>query len=160
MKPTDCFRPLLFILVVVLLSGSFLIAQDSPSFKKEEFYMDAGQRLLIEVHVWGEVNNPGMYRVPDGSMVLELISRAGGPTQFAALSRVRLSRKNAGQRENKKINIDKYLNSTKDVDIPGLKPGDTVMIPRNARFFWKDAISFVADLAVIANVYYLISRNK
>jgi len=150
----------MLILAIALLSCSFPVAQETPSFKKEEFYMDAGQRLLIEVHVWGEVNNPGMYRVPDGSTVLELISRAGGPTQYAALSRVRLSSKAGDKRSNQKINIDKYLNSTKDVDIPSLKPGDTVMIPRNARFFWKDAISFVADLAVIVNVYYLISRNK
>ena len=41
-----------------------------------------------------------------------------------------------------------------------MRPGDAVMVPRNARFFWKDAISFVADLAVIANVYYLIFRNR
>ncbi|HAD82564.1 MAG: hypothetical protein A2509_01365 [Candidatus Edwardsbacteria bacterium RIFOXYD12_FULL_50_11] len=147
-------------LVVTIPGSSFIMAQDAPSFKKEEFYMDAGQRLLIEVHVWGEVNSPGMYRVPDGSTVLDLMSRAGGPTQYAALSRVRLSSHDGAKRLNQKINIDKYLNSTKQVAIPALKPGDTVMIPRNARFFWKDAIGFVADLAVIANVYYLISRNR
>jgi protein involved in polysaccharide export with SLBB domain len=148
------------LLVFPILSPGLILAQVQPSFKKEDFYMDSGQRLLIEVHVWGEVNSPGMYRVPDGSTVLDLISKAGGPTQYAALSRIKLSRNDGPKRQNQKINIDKYLDSTQDVDIPVLKPGDTVMIPRNARFFWKDAISFVADLAVIVNVYYLISRNK
>lgn len=154
------FRPAALFVAFMMLFPSLVPAQDAPSFKKDEFYMDAGQRLLIEVHVWGEVNNPGMYRVPDGSTVMDLISKAGGPTQYAALSRVRLSRNDGPRRQNRKINIDKYLSSTKEVEIPVLKPGDTVMIPRNARFFWKDAISFVADLAVIVNVYYLISRNK
>lgn len=160
MKFLNKMRLIILPVAVFILCSSLLPAQDTPSFKKEEFYMDAGQRLLIEVHVWGEVNNPGMYRVPDGSTVLELISRAGGPTQYAALSRVRLSRHEGNTRNNYKVNIDKYLTSAKQVDIPMLRPGDTVMIPRNARFFWKDAISFVADLAVIVNVYYLISRNK
>jgi len=160
MKLMDKIRLAILPLAILIMGSSFIMAQDAPSFKKEEFYMDAGQRLLIEVHVWGEVNSPGMYRVPDGSTVLDLMSRAGGPTQYAALSRVRLSSKADGKRSNQKINIDKYLNSTKEVDIPVLKPGDTVMIPRNTRFFWKDAIGFIADLAVIANVYYLISRNR
>jgi hypothetical protein len=160
MKLPDKIRLALLPLALLVLGSSFMLAQDAPSFTKEEFYMDAGQRLLIEVHVWGEVNSPGMYRVPDGSTVLDLMSRAGGPTQYAALSRVRLSSNDGAKRLNQKINIDRYLNSTKQVDIPVLKPGDTVMIPRNARFFWKDAIGFVADLAVIANVYYLISRNR
>ncbi|MBU1357027.1 MAG: SLBB domain-containing protein [Candidatus Edwardsbacteria bacterium] len=160
MKLMDKIRLAIFPLAILIMGSSFIMAQDASSFKKEEFYMDSGQRLLIEVHVWGEVNSPGMYRVPDGSTVLDLMSRAGGPTQYAALSRVRLSSNDGTKRLNQKINIDKYLNSTKDVDIPVLKPGDTVMIPRNARFFWKDAIGFIADLAVIANVYYLISRNR
>jgi hypothetical protein len=134
-------------------------AQDGDSFRKEDFYTDSGQRLLIEVHIWGEANSPGMYRVPDGSTVMDLISKAGGPTQYAALSRVRLTT-NRGSRQNLSIDIDRYLSTTKEVEIPVLRPGDTVLIPRNARFFWKDAVRFVADLAVIVNVYYLISRNK
>ncbi len=148
------------ILLLTALLSCPAPAQEGDSFRKEDFYMDSGQRLLIEVHIWGEVNSPGMYRVPDGSTVLDLVSRAGGPTQYAALSRVKLATSRENRRHNSSINIDRYLNTTREVEIPVLKPGDTVMIPRNARFFWKDAVRFVADLAVIVNVYYLISRNK
>lgn len=153
-------KAMISILLLTALLSFPAPAQEGDSFRKEDFYMDSGQRLLIEVHIWGEVNSPGMYRIPDGSTVLDLISKAGGPTQYAALSRVKLSTSLEKQRHNSSINIDRYLNTTKGVEIPVLKPGDKVMIPRNARFFWKDAVRLVADLAVIVNVYYLISRNK
>jgi protein involved in polysaccharide export with SLBB domain len=46
----------------------------------------------IVVHIWGEVGQPGEYRVSDGTDILGIISKAGGPTQFSRLSKVRLTR--------------------------------------------------------------------
>jgi hypothetical protein len=89
-----------------------------------------------------------------------VISKAGGPTQYAALGRVKISHALGQMPRTKKVNLDKYLNKEMSDSLIVMRPGDAVMVPRNARFFWKDAISFVADLAVIANVYYLISRNR
>ncbi|MRR09928.1 hypothetical protein EG831_07630, partial [bacterium] len=49
----------------------------------------SGEReVLIEVQIWGQVNRPGMYRVPVSTDAVGLISYAGGPTEYAALSRV------------------------------------------------------------------------
>lgn len=135
-------------------------AQDTARFQRESFRMDASQQLLIEVHVWGEVNKPGSYQVPDGSTLLDVISAAGGPTQFAALSRVRLSHAPGPAPRIQAVDLDRYLSREKAVLPPVLKPGDAVLVPRNARFFWKDAVALIADLALIVNVYYLISRNR
>jgi hypothetical protein len=146
-------------LVMSALAGPVL-AQEGKGFAKDNFYMDAGQQLMIEVHVWGEVNKPGLYRVPDGSSVLDVISTAGGPTQYAALSRVKLTHIQTQQPRTVKIDLNDYLSEDKPDSLPVLKPGDTVMVPRNLRSFWKDAISVIADVAVIVNVYYLISHNR
>ncbi|MCU0606380.1 MAG: SLBB domain-containing protein [Candidatus Edwardsbacteria bacterium] len=135
-------------------------AQDPGGFRRESFRMDANQQLLIEVHVWGEVNKPGSYQVPDGSTMIDVISAAGGPTQYAALSRVRLSHVPGQLPRIESVDLNRYLTRERAVLPPQLKPGDAVLVPRNARFFWKDAVALVADIAVIVNVYYLLSRDR
>ena len=152
--------PVFYLLFCLALAANIGISQQQPDFKKDNFYLGQNQQLEIEIHVWGEVNTPGVYRVPDGSTVLDVISRAGGPTQYAALGRVKISHVLGQVPRTEKVNLDRYLNKDKAETLIVMLPGDAVMVPRNARFFWKDAISFVADMAVIANVYYLISRNR
>jgi|GEM_PF-603976 len=148
-------------LVAILLALPALAQEQGHGrFQRESFRMDASQQLLIEVHVWGEVNKPGSYQVPDGSTMLDVISAAGGPTQFAALSRVRLSHAPGPTPRIQAVDLDRYLGRERSDPPPVMRPGDAVLVPRNARFFWKDAVSLVADIALIVNVYYLISRNR
>ena len=47
---------------------------------------------LITVHAVGAVNQPGVYSLPEGSRVYELLERAGGPTPEADLEAVNLAR--------------------------------------------------------------------
>jgi hypothetical protein len=150
----------LYLIFTLVLAAAIAKSQPQPDFKRDDFYLGQNQQLEIEVHVWGEVHAPGVYRVPDGSTVLDVISKAGGPTEFAALGRVRISHTLGQKPRTLKINLDGYLNKEKTDSLLVMRPGDAVLVPRNARFFWKDAVSFIADLALIANVYYLISRNK
>ena len=91
-------------------AASIGISQQQPDFKKDNFYLGQNQQLEIEIHVWGEVNTPGVYRVPDGSTVLDVISKAGGPTQYAALGRVKISHALGQVPRTEKVNLDKYLN--------------------------------------------------
>jgi hypothetical protein len=59
---------------------------------RERYLRDESGKLQIIVHIWGEVNHPSDYIVPDGTNVLELISKAGGPTEFANLSKIQITR--------------------------------------------------------------------
>ncbi|HBE72971.1 MAG TPA: hypothetical protein DDW31_02595 [candidate division Zixibacteria bacterium] len=153
MKLTAAAKPILLLLAAALLSPGPAPGQDDFSFQRDS-------RLLIEVHVWGEVNKPGLYRVPDGSTALDAISLAGGPTQFASISKVKLTRAPGGGPRSEKIDLDRYADGRPDGQLPVLRPGDMITVPRNARFFWKDAVQILADIAIIVNVYYLISRNR
>lgn len=146
-------KPMLLGLTMVALAAGAALGQEEYGFQRDS-------RLLIEVHVWGEVNKPGLHRVPDGSTVLDAISLAGGPTQFASVSKIRLTHAgNTGQRS-ERINIDRYSEGREGSQPPVLRPGDMITVPRNARFFWKDAVQILADIAIIVNVYYLISRDR
>ncbi len=141
------------LLAVTLLAPGPARGQDDPGFQRDS-------RLLIEVHVWGEVNKPGLYRVPDGSTALDAISLAGGPTQFAALSKVKLTHPEGVAPRRQKIDLDEYSEGKNGGELPVLKPGDMITVPRNARFFWKDAVQILADIAIIVNVYYLLSHDR
>ena len=77
-------------LVLILSIITTVFCQDQ--IPRDKYLMGPEQKLQIHVHIWGEVNKPGDYIVPDGTNVLELISEAGGPTQYADLSHVKVTR--------------------------------------------------------------------
>lgn len=69
------------------------------------------------IYVSGEVRNAGAYSVPEGTTVLQALTLAGGPTQYASLGRTRILRLVNGRLENIKAEL-------KDV----VRPGDTILV--------------------------------
>jgi hypothetical protein len=153
---------------LLLLAGLALWAQPPPDYGKsavpgmEEYFIDpATQKLSIEVHLWGEVTRPGIYRVPLGTNMVELISRAGGPTEFSNLSRVKLTHKGPGGTSRiEAVDLARYTEGKASAPIPILGPGDLVTVPRNVRYAWESTIRLVGDVVTVANLFYLISQIK
>ena len=83
----------LFLFPLVLIS-TLIRAQEEP--KPSDYLLGSEEQLEMVVHVWGEVKNPGEYRVPYETNLVELISKAGGPTEYANLSKIRLTREMEG----------------------------------------------------------------
>lgn len=120
-------------------------------------------KLQIIVHVWGEVNRPGQYVVPDGATVLDLISLAGGPNRFSNLSNVRLTREIIKSKKNKSykikeirtINFKTHLNKETIEPIYILKPGDVIQVQRNTWFRFDTLLRILTQLAIIfQGLYY------
>lgn len=111
------------------------------------------EELLVPVNVWGEVDKPGLYEVPDGTNVAQLLSYAGGPTEFANLSRVKLTRAARGDAE--PVDVKAYLAHGDVQTLPQLQPGDTVYVHRNAKYTWTSVIEVVSQLAVVAGTALL-----
>jgi hypothetical protein len=111
------------------------------------------EELLVSVSVWGEVDAPGIYDVPDGTNVAELISYAGGPTEFANLSRVKLTRPGGGDAAG--VDVKSYLARGDAATLPLLEPGDTVYVHRNAKYAWTTVIEVISQLAVVAGTALL-----
>ena len=147
--------------------------------KKDQYQIGPDERLLITVHIWGEVRKPGEYLVPDDTDLLELISKAAGPTEYSDLKNIKITRgltgsldikktlkeKSGNSDKNKldkkytkqviKIDLKKMLNKENyDKDVPTLQPGDVVMIGRNTWFTWQAVIRVVSQLAIVAQVWY------
>lgn len=127
------------------------------------------------VHIIGEVQKPGEYRVGDQTDLLQLLSKAGGPTPFSRLSSVTVRRLApeptavAGQMavtlanrtphsEIFHVNLERVMHDQSAMPPPILKPGDVVLVPKNAWHQWKDIAAVGRDLSFIASAYFLYLR--
>jgi len=85
-----------------------------------------------QVYVLGEVNTPGLYPFTGKMTVLEAVTRAGNPTQRAAVQQVRITRPDPNNRDKAKIlvvDLDSVIHkgeASKDIQ---LRPGDIVYVP-------------------------------
>ena len=161
----------LFLDLIILLSTCF---SQQDIAKKDQYILSEDQKLQIVVHIWGEINRPGQYIVPDGTDVRELISIAGGPTEYSNLRNIKLTREyldnlKTQQHFNKSndrlikkklitINLKKYLERELSEPIPILQPGDVVKINRNLWSRWQTLIRVVSQVAIVIQAMYFYSR--
>jgi hypothetical protein len=151
------------IVLAILVSASGASAQD-----RERYMLGETTRLEILVHVMGEVQSPGEYRVPDNTNVLELISKAGGPTKYASLGSVIVKRggglsdlSQTGDEQGRvlKVNLENYLTKENSGPIPVLQPGDVVTVHANSWSTWKTVFGMARDISVVASLYLLYVRT-
>ncbi len=121
----------------------------------------SGEReILIEVQVWGQVTRPGMYKVPVATDAVGLISYAGGPTEHAALSRVRLVRNGFPKGKAVKLDLDRYTAAGDRGSVPMLETGDVVIVPTSCAHRVSQFAGFVSQLAVVITAYLVIVGSK
>ncbi len=160
-------------LIIFILLFSNAYSQENQT-RLNQYQIGPGEKLMIRVHVWGEVAKPGQYLVPDGTNVLELISQAGGPTPFSNLKNICLTRNMVHDSQEAKtaskqakipygkqiirINLKSYLNSKNSNSLPLLKPGDVVMVKQNTWYKWQAIIKVISQVAIIIQVWYWYSR--
>ena len=136
-------------------------AQDSqlslPQDRAAQYYLGSKDELLIPVNVWGFVQKPGQYLVPDNTDLITLLSYAGGPSENAKISHIRVIR-NDRKMGNVvyKVDVKKYIETGDDRLIPNLKPGDTIIV-NGTTFHWVNRyFEFVSRIAIVAQIYYFV----
>jgi hypothetical protein len=128
----------------------------SSRISRYRLQLDQGENTIeFSVSVWGEVRHPGLYSVPEGTTLLDLISLAGGPTGAAKLSDVKLVR-SAGVATGRKsvvdVNLDDFVTKGDPQVRTPLIPDDTVVIKAKTTTSILKWTSFVSVLALVANV--------
>jgi len=146
----------------LILPLSLAQKEESSSFSSsssEKYYLSLGadNELLMKVNVWGEVKTPGVLDVPDETDLISLLSFAGGPTDKAKLSKVKIIRNHSGKII--EVNIKRYVKNGDYKQIPVVKPGDTVVVPKNSFPGLGKFISFLYNVAVIASVVHVFTRD-
>ena len=159
------------LVLLVVLSGALAAtpparAQEptGPPPERGRYILGGEKKLEMLVHILGQVQRPGEYQVPDGTNVLELISKAGGPTEFAALDDIQVTHAAMGATTASvamagprvvTLNLDTFLTSPTPGELPALQPGDVVNVPPNGKASWKFIAGILRDLAVVATAYFL-----
>ncbi|WP_235538647.1 polysaccharide biosynthesis/export family protein [Sphingomonas sp. Root710] len=88
----------------------------------------------LSFSVAGKVRSPGSFTPGHYMNVLEAVSVAGGPTEFADLGRVKIYRKNGAQIQVIDVRLDTAMKGNpSNADLQGaiieLQSGDTVVVP-------------------------------
>lgn len=125
-----------------------------------------------QIFVMGEVRTPGGYQYKEGLKLFELISQAGGVTQYAGTKNIKVYRGEKEKQEVFIVNLEEiFSDASKDIL---LQPGDIIEIPRQPKavsvigavnqpgnFDWYDGIDILkaislarghSDVASLSNV--------
>lgn len=163
-------RPLALRGGAILLVAACLWPATALSQERSGYIRGEQQGLEMLVHIMGEVQKPGEYRVGDQTNLLELLSKAGGPTQFSRLGSISVRRVAAAplgsaaaggatpRIEIIRVNMDDVLSKQGMAPPPMLQPGDVVFVPKNSWHTWKNVSGIIRDVSVVASAYFLYSR--
>jgi hypothetical protein len=123
--------------------------------------MNEQDQLKIYVYIWGQVSKPGLYIVPDDTDLITLMSLAGGPTENAKLKTIRIVRQDftTGSKEIVWVDMKKYIEKENEkVEIPILKPGDTIIISGTSFYAFSKVAEFMSKVAITLGVYTTIKN--
>jgi len=158
-------------IILLPLLVAFTLEPLVASAQSTGYLLPQEQGLEMIVHIMGEVQKPGEYRVPDRTDVLELLSKAGGPTEYSSLGSITVRRvmpvegtgsRTSPRRDTKvsvlRVDLKDAWKENDAVLPPRLLPGDVVVVSRNSWFGYKRLATIVRDIAVIASTYLLYLR--
>jgi len=106
------------------------------------------QGPVFKYYVWGQVRTPGAYSLGGNPDIVELLSAAGGPTQYADVRHVVLVR--ASTQKRIRVDLKRMLGSGQVVP---LSPGDVVMVPDSPWYTMRyafDVATTVTSFATLA----------
>ncbi len=84
----------------------------------------------FKVYVTGLVKSPGVYRLRSDTTVVQIISQAGGFTEWANPKKIVVVRKEVDGREKRiAVNYKKIMNGSNTSSNVILKSGDTIIVP-------------------------------
>ncbi|MDX1373302.1 MAG: SLBB domain-containing protein [Nitrososphaeraceae archaeon] len=158
--------------LLMLLFFVFSLLLNISVFSQEKYILGEEQQLQIMVYVLGEVDKPGEYLVPDKTNLVELLSKAGGQTEFTNLGSVRITRLKTPlaiksmendtiehvEKEIIRFNVSEYLKTKNGPPPPVLKPGDVIYVNKNKWYTWRTVAAVLRDLAIVASTYILYVR--
>ncbi len=160
------------------LSGEFMIAADStlrhPLYRVVKVagvpmetveqrmraylqQLDANPQFVLEplmhVTVSGEVRSPSIYTLPPEVTVAQAVVRAGGATEAARTSEVRL------RRDGREYVVDLTYPDLEAAQTP-IRSGDQIIVPRRTNFFRDQVLPVMGTVTSVASFVYLVIRTE
>lgn len=138
--PISGLRSRVFVVAALLVLAGWALAQPAQL-----------QAPVFNYYVWGQVRGPGAYNLGASPDIVELLSAAGGPTEYADTRHVVLIRATTQQRVN--INLKKMLFSGQVIS---LSPGDIVLVPSSAWYSVQQYLSITTTLVSVATLIFTV----
>jgi hypothetical protein len=138
--PVSRFRSPVSVVAALLVIAGWALAQPAQP-----------QAPVFNYYVWGQVRTPGAYNLGASPDLVELLSAAGGPTEYADTRHVVLIRATTQQRVN--INLKKMLFSGQVIS---LSPGDVVLVPNSAWYSVQQYLSVTTTLVSVATLIFTV----
>lgn len=93
------FKKVIFLSIIVIILIFFLIYNNHSSkyneIMEEDFYIETNnitqETKKIILHITGEVKNPGIIEIDEGSRLIDAIEAAGGATEYADINKINLA---------------------------------------------------------------------
>lgn len=140
---------------IILEKDDRIFVRSKPEYRKiRNLYVD----------IYGEIQNPGKYKVIEGYRLSDLITLAGDLTNGAYMLKAEIARQNRYKKQTMFINVDlnTIVENPKSEENYNLQDGDRVYIrtiPKYSDFKTcqiKGSINFPGDYAIIENVTTLL----
>jgi protein involved in polysaccharide export with SLBB domain len=126
-------------------------AGDTVIIAKRNASGDAG---ADGVQIIGEVRSPSIYALEDVNDLVGMMLLAGGPTETAKLSKVRLVRSEpSGQTVAREYNVEAYLKNGIATQNPDVQPGDTIYVPRTLSTWSRALRNISISLGIVLSAY-------
>jgi polysaccharide biosynthesis/export protein len=161
---------LIALLLIVLTSVFCQVAgpttyQTIPTMNNASAYTYSGsmsneEKLKIYTYIWGQVLRPGLYIVPDDTDLLTLLSLAGGPSENAKLSKIRIIRPTSNSQKVILVNLKAYMETGNEALIPILQPGDTVIVSGTIFYAFTRVTDFLSKVAIALSIYLTVHNIK
>ena len=125
------------------LLGSFEAADLTVGELEGNIKQHLGEKYLVNpqvtvfvkefsrVYVFGEVKNPGSFPLSGKMTVFEAITLAGGFTDVASPSKVKIIRQENGTEVSVSVNVEKITKNGDTSEDKDLKANDRVVVPRS-----------------------------
>ena len=151
--------------IAALVCGALVVtapatAEEATGQAPAAYYINPGQQLNSQlqftVHIWGEVNKPGLYIVPSDTDLVKLMSYAGGPSKNASLHKVRLVRSYEGTDQVIELDVNDFVKDADPRIRAPLLPGDTVVVPGSRWYGFSRVVAVLAQVAIVATATNVI----
>ncbi len=109
---------------------------------------------LFPVTVAGEVRQPNLYRLPEGTTFAQAIAQAGGPNELGQLNKVNVIRRDSTMTINLGSGYSKYQGLV-------IASGDQILVGRRSNFnLVRDALYPLASLTAAVAAILAYSRTR
>lgn len=137
------------------------MANRNVTGKSVNYYYAKPGDITVTVSLWGFVQKPGLYEVSSSTNLIQLLSLAGGPTNYADLDNIRIIRSQKDKngkiiKKELKINLEEIVKLT-DEQIK-LQPGDVVYVNHTNWYMVKEAFSVTSSIAILFSAMYYLTR--